>query len=310
MSGALPATMEELTPEVYARIVAELQRARARATEPIGPSEPPAYQPPPLKPVKPDVFRGGRRVASWLFTLEQYYMVMRIVSEETQVLYATSLLRDTAADWWRGVTMAVRAGLQPPVHSWLEFKNRIIAHFQPIHEEDFARQHIRTLKQTGGVREYVNRFQTLILQIPTMDERSKVDAFISGLKVDVRRWVKLQDPRTLEAALTVAERYQTMLMQDRATMRTYTQLAKGTGEAESATPMELGFIGQPQRKQKAAGGTTKRNTVSTCWSCGEPGHLSNRCPKYNPKMPFKPDKRPPKVAHAAAEDSDDESVNA
>ena len=198
MAATFP-TLEHLNEESYNVLLQELVSLR---------------QGPPPKPPKPDTFRGGRKVASWLFMLEQYFTVTRVAVEEQRVAYAATLLRDTAADWWRGLNIsAVSRGL-PAVANWADFKSKITAHFQPIHEEDFARQLVRSLKQQKTVREYTTRFQEIILQIPTMDERSKVDCFIAGLKQDVRRWVKLQDPRALEEAMSVAEKYQTMVMCD------------------------------------------------------------------------------------------------
>jgi hypothetical protein len=206
---------------------------------------------------------------------------MGTVSDESMVLFAGTLLRDTAADWWRGVSQAITAGLQSPIHSWAEFKARLTAHFQPVNEEDFARQQIRILKQTGGVRDYVSRYQALILQIPSMDERSKVDNFTAGLKTDVRHWVKLQDPHTLEAAMHTAERYQTMLLQDKATLRTYSQLSRQDGEA---APMELGFIGGSKPAGKGGGRPDNRKKpawtaegVPICLACNRPGHMKKDC---------------------------------
>lgn len=323
----LPSNVAELTQEQYATLVEELlvrrqtaPAAMAAATPqalptqashvptPQPPVSPPQPTPTPLvKPPKPEPFRGGRKIASWLFTLEQYFAVVHIEADLPRMQFAAALLRDAAADWWRGFCIAVEAGTHSPISSWLEFKLRITQHFQPIHEEDFARQQIRTIKQTGSVREYVVKFQNLILQIPTMDERSKVDAFTVGLKVDARRWVKLQDPRTLEQAMTVAERYQTMLMQDRAAMKTYGQLSRGI--VDTASPMELGVISKPRqyrdadRKLPADGG--RRNTVPTCWNCGEPGHLRRDCKRPSKSHPTKVQRA--RADAARAEDFDGSS---
>lgn len=292
MAGVPPfPPIDQLTAEGYQQLLIELNALRSAAQQPVQPT---------VKPPKPEPFRGGRKVAAWLFSLEQFFIIANVLQDAAQVRYAAALLRDAAADWWRGLNLtAARDNPQnpQPVSSWADFKQKLQKHFQPIHEEDFARQQIRTLKQSGNIRDYVVKFQSLILQIPTMDERSRVDAFTAGLQVDARRWVKLQDPRTLEDALSIAERYQTMLMQDRATVRTYKHLS--SAEDSPATPMELGFIGKP--KSKPAGPTQKPigNTVPTCWACNEPGHVWRRCPKRRGHT-----KRNPRVHFTFAEDSD------
>lgn len=294
-------SLSELTEEAYQQLLANLVTLRV-AQEQAAAVVPTVQPSTTLKPPKPEPFRGGRKIASWLFSLEQYFTVVKLQQPMDRVHFAATLLRDAAADWWRGVSIAVAAQNRQPVQDWDDFKQQITKHFQPIDEEDFARQQIRTVKQSGGIREYVVKFQNLILQIPTMDERSRVDAFTAGLHVDARRWVKLQDPRTLEDAMSIAERYQTMLMQDRATLRTYKHLSRGA--PDQATPMELGFIGNTKPKP---GATTKptgqSNTVPSCWECGEPGHLRRNCPKRRNKH-----KKGPRVNYTAAEDSD--STNA
>ncbi len=107
--------------------------------------------------------------------------------------------------------------------------------------------------------------------------------------------------------MTVAQRYQTMLMQDRAAMKTYGQLSRGI--TDTASPMELGVIGRPKqhidadRRSPVDGG--KRNTVPTCWNCGEPGHLRRDCKKPSKSQPTKAQRA--RVNAAQAEDSDGSS---
>ena len=121
MEGSVP-NLQELTAEDYQALIQELQALRLQAaaqTANIGAPPTPQIQaqvPTPgvaikamPKPPKPDPFRGNRKVASWLFTLEQFYLASGVIDEEQKVIYAATLLRDAAADWWRGLNMAAAA---------------------------------------------------------------------------------------------------------------------------------------------------------------------------------------------------------
>ena len=291
-------SFEELTADQYAALLGQLQLLQAQAQAP-----PLATQMPFPKPPKPEPFKGGRKVASWLFSIEQYFTVVGVMDDGARIAYAATLLRDTAADWWRGFHIAAQAGRKVLPSTWTEFKNAITTHFQPIHEEDFARQYIRTLRQHRSVRDYVVRFQEVSLQIPTMDERSRVDAFTAGLKQDVRRWVKLQAPSTLEHAMEIAEQFQTMMMQDAASMRAYTNRPRFGGGGDGPVPMEVdsrannlraGKNKSRKSSSKDRGGRKGDRKVPTCWHCNQPGHVRRECPhlKGNTTKVFKVSAQP------------------
>jgi Retrotransposon gag protein/Zinc knuckle len=284
MAASIVPTFEELTAEQYAVLLGQLRGLQAQV------QAPPLAAPVLLKPPKPEPFKGGRKVASWLFSIEQYFAVVGVADDTARIAYAATLLRDTAADWWRGFNIAAQAGRKALPSTWTEFKTAITAHFQPIHEEDFARQYIRTLRQHRSVRDYVVRFQEVSLQIPTMDERSRVDAFTAGLKQDVRRWVKLQAPSTLERAMEIAEQYQTMMMQDMAAMRASAdrpRFENSGGGGDGPVPMDVDSrannlrAGKHKSKKpssKEKGGRKEDKKVMTCWHCNQPGHLRRNCP--------------------------------
>lgn len=235
MDAAYP-PLEEITEERYREMLQELVALRAAAQ--AGGAV--ITLTPTVKMPKPEVFGGGRTVERWVFALEQYFNAVGLQHGADRVCFAATLLRGAAADWWRRVVVYASHS-QQRVFTWDEFKVLIVQHFHSVDGEDFARRKLCSIRQTRSIRNYADRFQKLILQAPSMDEQSRVDMFVAGLKADVRRWVKLQDPCTLMAAVSAAENYQTTLLHDRSVMRTYDDLSRDA--EDQVEPMELGLVG-------------------------------------------------------------------
>src|SRR5579859_2733877 len=63
---------------------------------------------------------------------------------------------------------------------------------------------LHTLRQTNSVANYVNAFQNLVINIPTMFEEDRLDWFMRGLKNDIYECVALQQPATLAEACRMA----------------------------------------------------------------------------------------------------------
>ena len=55
------------------------------------------------KPSTPETFHGrtSEDISQWLFSIEQYFLASRVNDNNQQVNYAASLLRGSAALWWR-----------------------------------------------------------------------------------------------------------------------------------------------------------------------------------------------------------------
>lgn len=255
-----------------------------------------------LKPPKPGLYSGGRDVANWLFSLEQYFAAAGINHDAARVAYAGTCFDGAARDWWRVRHEAVVTDPQavPLPQTWQELKTQLQGRFTRITEEEFARASLKRLRQVRGVRKYVVDFNTMVLKIPSMDERSKLDQFLSGLKEAVRRHVRQQRPVALEAAMRLAEEFETGELQDRLLEREYgrrvrdrdfypNQSGQRGNQAEKAVAMEVdnakmqqgaqGGSAKPKGKQGKGKFAQNKRTVRKCYNCGEPGHLIAECPK-------------------------------
>jgi hypothetical protein len=60
------------------------------------------------------------------------------------------------------------------------------------------------LDQHTSVLKYSEEFNKSMVELPTMDEKDRVHRFVEGLKPEVRKWIRLQKPTTLAAAIAMA----------------------------------------------------------------------------------------------------------
>jgi Ty3 transposon capsid-like protein/Zinc knuckle len=284
-----------------------------------------------LKPLKPQKFKGGRGVTTWLFQLEQYFLVLGTQLDTQKIAFAGSMLEESAASWWMAMHIAAQNGMGLLPHTWEHFKQCIKQRFQPIEESEMARQRLRKLTHTGSIRRYILEFNELVLQIPSMDEGTKMDNFIFGLKPDVRRWIRQQRPHTLLDAITLAEEFDIATQQDLAADRALAKkgakfFQKGTNRHQyddGHVPMEIGSAlvsPHPNSKVKKpcqASSSTTTSTGSTkvtrqrpgfipiCYKCGNPGHMKMDCPTAKSK----PKPRVAAVIHDDVAQSFDEEIN-
>jgi hypothetical protein len=170
------------------------------------------------KPPKPPTFEGLARsnVDIWLFEVENYFDAINFPFNR-RVSWASALLRETAATWWKG--MVKQAKLESgknandviPVDAlfgWSQFRSRMVARFQPVEAAKSARQRLLSLRQRNynGIEAYTNEFQRLLSLIDDMSVADQVNYYIMGLKQDVGRDVKIANPSTISEAMAVASR--------------------------------------------------------------------------------------------------------
>ncbi|KAG8474309.1 hypothetical protein CXB51_033861 [Gossypium anomalum] len=122
---------------------------------------------------KPKEFKGtrsAREVDNFLWGVEQYFSAKGISDDATKVITAAMYLTDIALLWWRRRSTDVRRG-GTEIGTWKEFQYEFKVQFYPEYAEDEARAKLRRLLQQGTVREYVQEFSELMLQISDMGEK-------------------------------------------------------------------------------------------------------------------------------------------
>jgi len=124
---------------------------------------------------------------------------------------AATFLRDAALDWYVIHQQEVSAGKAAPFSSWQQMRQAFFQRFCPYDTHELARSRLDKLAQTRSVAEYASQYTGLMLQLPQMDEGTRVHFFIRGLKPTVKVQVALHQPQSLDAAISLAMAADTLL---------------------------------------------------------------------------------------------------
>lgn len=251
-----------------------------------------------LRPAKPDPFKGtsdSSRVRQWVFALELYYQLLDIRDVE-KVPYAVSLMRENALLWWQSLDIENR----PP--NWDDFKQSLISYFQPVGAVTNAREKLARLTQQASVKNYVDTFRSICLNIPNMNAEEKMDRFKRGLKPEIRLQVAYAKPTDFETTVAIAEEIDAIIFNNRG-LRYYTSNKSiPRREKDSVVPMELGAMTKTYVDAVKARGPRKERPIprpifptrrfrsmddtekailrerGLCFNCKKAGHVARFCP--------------------------------
>jgi hypothetical protein len=220
------------------------------------------------KPAKPPTFGGkiGESVDTWIFHLEQYFLLVTLEPEK-RIPFAASYLTDNAATWWRYVFLENER--KRATWTWNDFVKNLRIQFRPISAEKTARARLGRLRQATSVSNYANAFRNLMIDIPSMAEEDRLDYFLKGLKADIQERVALQIPKTMNEACDMAQAIDSIRFQIR------TQGFQRNFNTQP-TPMEIDAI----KKGKLTDQEREHlKRIGGCFACREVGHLSRNCPR-------------------------------
>ena len=160
-----------------------------------------------MKLEAPPRYSGKKQpsVRTWLSQMERYMRLMKY--DPTDWLDVVAMRVDGAASSWvTAVLQEVANGRRQAFRTWGQFKVAMIHRFESITETEDARRQLRTLKQTGRVGGYIQKFQELQYRLPSMTDEEAFHAFLSGLVPHLQEHVGAHVQGDLEQAMAMAQR--------------------------------------------------------------------------------------------------------
>ncbi|XP_019446853.1 PREDICTED: uncharacterized protein LOC109350125 [Lupinus angustifolius] len=126
---------------------------------------------------------SGDDAFGWTCKLERYF-ALRGVTEHERMQATLMALEGRALTWFQWFERC------NPKPTWEGFKVAVIRRFQPsMMQNPF--EVLLSLKQTGGVEEYVEEFEKYIGALKEMDQDFAKGIFLNGLKADIQAEVRL-----------------------------------------------------------------------------------------------------------------------
>jgi hypothetical protein len=161
-----------------------------------------------IKTTKPDTFHGSRsKLRSFVSQLAIYFALQPddFTSDSNKIMFAASLLRDSAFDWFEP-NLRKKDSDSPPavVTNYKTFLASLESTFGDIDAKATAERQLRSLRQTTSASSYSTSFQQIVSFLE-WDDAALGYAFYNGLKDSVKDELAKDDrPASLSALMEKA----------------------------------------------------------------------------------------------------------
>lgn len=152
----------------------------------------------PPKPPKLEVPRfAGDRVLSWVFQMEHYF-IHHGTADDKKISVAAFYLVDDALEYYHWLQRTHQ------LTDWPALVRSLESRFGPSSYENHESA-LYKLQQTTTVNDYIQSFVQLSTRVDTLTNTNLLNIFLSGLKPEIHKLLKLFKPPTLDDALGIAK---------------------------------------------------------------------------------------------------------
>ena len=134
-------------------------------------------------------------IESWIYSVDNYYMLVGLTDEIQQARFAATLLTKQAALWLRS------SGINLDRTKWSTLKVAIRDYFRPSDFRHRARDKLASMRQKNSVTGYIDAFKYYCAKIPSITYEEMLDRFMRGLSPDMQRELLKQDPPNICSCL-------------------------------------------------------------------------------------------------------------
>jgi len=217
---------------------------------------------------QPKTFTGKEDVKLWFASMELYLEAAGVVSDKKLVVAAT-YLEGSALMWY--------SSLETKPYSLSELKKGLTSRFSPIDGERQARARLRTLVQTDSVMEYVDLFEEICSQVPSLSPAEKRDRFFGGLRPYFQQ--KFMEAPYNDSLAEIQSRLACLIEVGPSSRASFNALEE---EAEILNALSgRSYPKGPSQQDLEL--LRKIRKLKLCFGCLKPGHRKNNCPEKQGK---------------------------
>jgi hypothetical protein len=146
----------------------------------------------------------GTKVFTWVNQIEQYFELHNIMDDKKRIHIETLNFEIKPYQWYQWVVKR-----KPPFYhyTWGLFTRDLEAQYGKVWEHDYFSQLTR-IKHLGDIEDYNSEFQVLATRVDDISDEQLLEAYMGGLKEDIKHEIFLRHPTNIMEAMQYAHHIQ------------------------------------------------------------------------------------------------------